>query len=784
MRILIEEYPYQSEDISEEVLGELLFHDAEGKVSLDKVGYYFNPKLNDCVFILPKVLLEGERGHEKVFGHIEPRNLINLEKCTELSKEEHRFIYNLSVWIYRALCVFREHEYDRYGGEKKRPSIILYEQAPVMGRRKMHKASTFLDILLALQQWNRQNQQFVTFIVKNMHAGYNKINWTRTIAHSQAIIGQTSGQATQSVAYLNPVNKQRRVNFDEELLILYYSILNHIQQTYGLPVVINVNFPLIRGEKFQRYLDGQGKSRLRQIKYKYFSDKALELWGLCYAFFEKPQNINLNVDRREYLLAKDFQIVFEAIIDELIAGDQKLPDGLKDQADGKVVDHMYQYRVLTNNDSNDDVYYIGDSKYYKRGNHLDSKSVYKQFTYARNVVQWNLDLFNNGTAEEQKKHIKLRDDVTEGYNVIPNFFISAQQNDLTADDKIALSTDKKPYHLNRQFENRLFDRDTYMLAHYDVNFLFVLALYGRNKDAAKTEWRAKVRKMFRKEIQDMLEKHFTFYAMTAHADVDSEQYIRENFQTLLGKVFQPFFTGEEQQYYSLALRNPNRIELKDKQREVQLRAEIADENDAVLFQLRQSFVVEPCPLGVDPRTVLPSIEPVRHTEVPKQFLTMHYLENYPTTSFLVGIVNGEEHLSWIFSREGRKRDDAYNVRIGKDVTGGVVKSREKIKHAKFVVLYLAGKEAAGIYKTFRVKNIGEMTREQMIKTGYKNPHHDKYLCYFFDEEITLGNLDIEKIIEDDRKQFFESMKNNNVHEPYPQGRPVYLDGQKLIEYRL
>ena len=34
MRILIEEYPYQSEDISEEVLGELLFHDAEGCCSM------------------------------------------------------------------------------------------------------------------------------------------------------------------------------------------------------------------------------------------------------------------------------------------------------------------------------------------------------------------------------------------------------------------------------------------------------------------------------------------------------------------------------------------------------------------------------------------------------------------------------------------------------------------------------------------------------------------------------------------------------------------------------
>lgn len=778
MRILIEEYPYRSEDISETVLGELLFHDAEGKVSLDKVGYYFNPKLNDCVFILPKVLLEGEHGKEKVFGHIEPRDLVNPEKCTELSKEEYRFIYNLSVWIYRALCVFREHEYDRYGGERKRPSIILFEQAPMMGRMKKRKASTFLDILLALLQWNRQNQQFVMFIVKNLHSGYNKINWTKTINRAEALV------QNDVPMYVAPVNKRRQVNFDEELLIIYYSILNHIHLEYGLPVSLNVNFPLIRGEKFRKYIDGQGKRRLRQIKYKYFSDKALELWELCNAFFEQPQNVNLNVDRREYLLAKNFHVVFEAIIDELIAGDQQLPKALKDQEDGKVVDHIYQYRVLTNNETDDETYYIGDSKYYKRGRQLQTEAVYKQFTYARNVVQWNLDLFSEGTEEERKGHIKLRDDVTEGYNIIPNFFISAQQNDLTADDKIELSKDKKPYHLSRQFENRIFDRDTYMLAHYDVNFLFVLALYGRNKEAAKTEWREKARRLFRKQIQEMLEKHFTFYAMTAHADVDSEHYLRENFQTLLGKVFQPFESDNNQQYYSLALRNPDKIELADKQRQAELRAAIADENDAVMFQLEQAFIVKPCPLGVNPKTVLPSVAPVVRKDMPKQLLTMHHLESYPDTSFLIGIVNGEDHLHWIFSREGGKRDDAYNVRIGKKISGGVVKSRDEIKHAKFVVLYMAGKTEEGVYKTFRVKNIGELTKEQMIKTGYKDPGHDKYLCYFFDEEVTIGKLDIERIIEDDKTAFFEAAKNKPIKDDYPEGRPIYLNGRRLMEYRI
>ena len=115
--------------------------------------------------------------------------------------------------------------------------------------------------------------------------------------------------------------------------------------------------------------------------------------------------------------------------------------------------------------------------------------------------------------------------------------------------------------------------------------------------------------------------------------------------------------------------------------------------------------------------------------------------------------------------------------------GGVVKSRDEIKHAKFVILYLMGEGHKEIYKVFRVKNIGEMSKAQMIKTGYHDPDHDRYLCYFFDEEVTLGNINIDKIIEDDRKRFMEDTRYNHVLEEYPQGRPVYLEGNQLIAYR-
>lgn len=781
MRILIEEYQYDYEDVYDVLKGLGVLQDVEGKVSLSYVGYYYNddPDVNDCVFILPKVLLEGEFGKEKVFGHIEPRDLINAEDCKDLTSEEHTFIYNLSVWIYRAITVFRDHEFDRVEDGKRQSSIVLYKQAPMMGHTRKRKANTFLDVLLTLQEWNKRNESFVMFIVKNLHSGYNKINWTRTISRSQAVIQESiGGTRRQDVSYLNPINKKRQVNFDEELLVIYYSILQHMHDKYGFPVSINVNFPLIRGDKFARYIGGYGKRRLKQIKYKYFSDKALELWELCYAFFDRPDNIMLNVDPREYLLVKSFHIVFEAIIDELIAGDQKLPKELKDQPDGKRVDHIYQYQELTNNTTDDNIYYIGDSKYYKRGNSLGKESIYKQFTYARNVIQWNIDLFNDGKEEEKNGHVKLRDDVTEGYNIIPNFFISANQNVLRPEDDIKLiDSDKEAdkrrqqYYLSRQFENRLFDRDTFLLAHYDVNFLFVVALYGRNHSASKALWRNKVRQMFRKEIQQMLKENFEFYAMTAKSDVNPDVYIKENFQSLLGKVYHPFDNreGSDQQYFSLALRKP------EKESDATIRAKVASENEAVMFELKNAFYIAKCPLGVDPRTLpedkMPIVEPRPHDVIPKQFLTMHYLENYPKATFLIGIVNGYEHLNWIFSRNGGKRDDAYNVRLGKDVHGGVVKSRDYVKHAKFVILYMDGEKK--VYKAFRVKNTGELTHEQMISQGYLNPRHDRYFCYFFDEEITLGEFDIETII--------EAEKTRNAG--YAKGMPIYVNGEELIKFR-
>ena len=192
-----------------------------------------------------------------------------------------------------------------------------------------------LDILLSLIQFNKDNQSFFFTIVKNMHSGLNKINWMRTIGTTNAII--QNGQPI----YLNPVNKKRQINFDEELLIIFFSILNYIGDAYGFPKQISCQYQLITGKRFETYLNGFGKTRLRQIKYKYFSDKALQLWQLCFAFFDEARQVYITTEKKEYLLVKSFYVVFEAIIDELV-GDNPLPDGMeKKQEDGKIVDHLF-----------------------------------------------------------------------------------------------------------------------------------------------------------------------------------------------------------------------------------------------------------------------------------------------------------------------------------------------------------------------------------------------------------------------------------------------------------
>lgn len=596
MRVLVEQYSYKVADLPKEL--RKLERESNGKVSFDRVGYYIDDQVHDCVFILPKVVLWEESN--RVLGEFTPEEFVNLDVLEEKYpdktariREIRRFIYEFSTWIYRALKVYRKAFPEN--------DIVLERYTQHTGHTgRRRRSETLLDVLLSIQDFAKENRDFFFFVVRNRHSGLNKINWTRTIARRTAIV--QDGNA----AYLSPVNKKRQVNFDEELLVIFFSILNYMNEKYGFSAKVDLGYELITGNRFLAYVEkGLGKRRLLKIKYKYFSDKALRLWDLCYAFFEHEHQFFLTGDHEEYLLVKKFDRVFEAMIDELV-GDRKdeLPKSLTKQDDGKLVDHMYLYRELIERKAEQvDTFYIGDSKYYKYGTQLGTEAVYKQFTYAKNVVQWRLNLFLNDADESDdlkadkstfiagRKIGPVRDEVTEGYDITPNFFISAMMTeDLRGgfkDEKIvptAHGGGRQPYVL-RQFENRLFDRDTLIVAHYDVNFLFVLSLYAQDKAYRKAAWKETVRRQFRKEIQALLSSKYDFWAMTPKTQGDEKEFLHTDFQKVLGKVYRPYASDTSgRAYYSLALEH----------------ATPEVDRQGLMDWLRQAFLIEPCALGEDP----------------------------------------------------------------------------------------------------------------------------------------------------------------------------------------
>lgn len=680
MRIIIEEYKYSVADVKDVLRGIDALENVEGYVSVNYVGYFYNTdeKVCDCVFILPKVLLEDKGGKELVFGKYRPEDIINLDANNPLTQQEKDFIYEFAVWIYRAIVVF-------HNDKRNNTSIVYHKKIAEVGKGGRHLSNTFLDILLSLIQFNKENQDFFFFILRNIHAGYNKINWTRTIAKTDAIV-----QGKETI-YLHPVNKKRQINFDEELLVIFFSILNYISDHYGFPVSINCNFQLIKGMKFKTYLNGMGKVRLRQIKYKYFSDKALQLWDLCFAFFDTARQVYVSSEQKEYLLVKNFNIVFESIIDELI-GDHNIPAGLKEQDDGKRIDHMYSYQGLTTHEEDKPIYYIGDSKYYKRGNKIGKESVYKQFTYARNVIQWNLNLFMNDDRDDKELQFdkkkfgnvpKLRDDVTEGYNVIPNFFISAKLNDdLSYKDDIEITDKQNTHFSNRHFQNRLFDRDTLLICHYDVNFLYVVSLYARNNSLQKEAWKKKVRDLFRTEIQNMLTEQYFFYAMQAHPGVDARKYLQEHFQQTLGKIYTPF---EDKQIYSLAL---------DKQ-------DPERNNEALLTELKKHFYVVNHAIGTNPNKTMD--EAIQNTQVP--------IINSEKQGILMVMMEQFENKSTKFLPNGQ-------IAIGIKYTKDSMEIVEHLAEIGYILFHTRKDEGQHLYKV--LKKVELIPEEEITATVYKN----------------------------------------------------------------
>ena len=739
MLLFIEGYPYELDAIVKDGLSirEILKDVVSIPVKEDNyafgyVGYCYSKAAKDVVFFLPKVVLTGEHneenGDDTIFGAT-PQDIIDFNsdsiksKFTEEGCKEYKeFLSTLSIWIYRVISVYKEtHDSD----------ILESKEYQGESRGKKIKQNTLLDVIIALRDFNKNNQDYFTFIAKNIHSGVNKIQWQKTITSTTPTF--LKGQPI----YTDPINRKKMVNFDEELLVIFFSILNYIRAEHGFSFDINIHYQLISPDKIKRSYIAKnlGCRRLKQIKYKYFSDKALRIWDLCYAFFDREYKISINRQADDFLLAKNFNLIFEAMIDTLISGEdkQKLPKELTDQRDGKLVDHMFigQGLIEQSNLPAELTYYIGDSKYYKRSKDdttvLGDKSIYKQYTYAKNVIQWNMNLFLDDNDDGEQP--QLRDSLTEGYNPIPNFFISAripnkkEGNKFLSFEDAQLEPQANGIQFNRQFENRLFDRDTLLLCHYDVNFLYIVSLYGLANKSKQAAWREYVRKEFRKKIQDTFNQLYTFRTIQPRDGMDCYRFLKENFSQLNGKLYR---SKANKNYLVLALMkyddNSKSIWNALNVRQASIEQEKTD-NEAVLQNIRSHFHVSE-PFALDTELQVEDLPNVG---------TLAPLPKGADDLVMIAIAGSEEKRQWTFDNLW------YNIPLEKIADS-------PWNQAKYLLLYVKGEKFVGnLCRIVRTKH-DVWTKEKLVEENYPDvPSHSAYFMIRI-KKPSDTDVDLQKLL--------------------------------------
>lgn len=526
MKILFEDYHYESRDIPKDILkarGITSTKLQNGDVKLGCVGYYHDVASAETIFILPKVFIEKMLA----FGKYDPRDLISLsEEYRQIFPQNPTFLFDISVQLYQAIALYNERN-------PKNTITTKQTLARVTGRRG-EMESTLLDHILALLRFAKEHQSLFTRITTIMHSGRNRIHWIKTIRLTSPVFRD------KKPYYLECKTKEKVVNYEEELICLFYSTLDYLGTAYHFPVTRNLNYETERPDRIADLIQsGKGTRRLRKIRGQYFSDELVQLWNLLYAFYKRAEDMAQKKEQNEYLLVSDFENVFEDMIDRLI-GDSFLP---RKQDDGKIIDHIYRDKSLIEDD--DDIYFIADSKYYKEekvegkkedekeGDRVKGVALYKQFTYAKNVIQDNINPYAG--KESPYPALRYRDELTEGYSLTPNFFVLAYcpKDLLYSEVGLKQESIKESWH----FKNRLFDRDTLLVLTYNINFLYILSSYVQSRGSSRgTDY--DLRSTFRKDVIEAFKERYDFYEVKLPQGDSSKEFVKRNFRELIGKIYQ------------------------------------------------------------------------------------------------------------------------------------------------------------------------------------------------------------------------------------------------------
>lgn len=775
MRVLFEGMKYKLSDL-QKVFGERTYKrwttrgDKTGAY-VSCVGYFYNAKDKVQYFIMPKVFIFNEG---RVFGiaNLKDNNgrlpIVDLDDWTEgrffLDKWKVDVIHKLPVYIFLAIKRYR----DTYQDSSNNEEADLLEAAGLEGSSEM----TYLEMIMAMEEFYKENRQLFIYIYKKAHSGTNKIDWVRTV-HTQ-----TAYRNGDNFVYPTLINNRKTINFDERLLVIYYSTLRYIEEVYNYPLKYECWYHLESPSKFRwKVENGSILKELKSIRQNYFRDELQRLWKLLYNFYDIRSRERADESHNEFLMVKKFDRIFEDMVNELI-GDKfsgKDPQyELINQKDDKIVDHLFLYRAIDDYEDkleHEQVYYIGDSKYYKEGNAPEGSSFFKQYTYARNIIQTEITWMLT-----KKPNDKYRNEITEGYKITPNFFILGRvrseydfRNSYLEEDIKDKRNPDKEFLTNRSFQwnDRLFDRDTLFLEKYYINFLFVLDSYIHANAYKNRKFKEEAKEQFRQDFITHLNRQYHFYLLRLRNGYDFEDAVRLHFKDLNGRVYLPAdekLNGNNQ-YALIAFQIKNEEEKKESEEE--------NKNDEphVKERIQNAFELIKYRLGEDIHTAVEENEKFK-TSI--RMLNRHGREEISMNAaepnavdrdsvLLIGCYKSQKHYDWII------RTMSYNVRLGSMI--GSVSNLPERKNASFLLLYnIEHPKHVELYELLKTRH-DVKRRSELLAEGYpdeENKDNDlEYFVYHLKGKVKSPKLDNE--------EFLQILNHNK-----DKGAPIYTEINRLL----
>ena len=221
MKLIVEVFNYES-DKAKEIMSDFSHSvNKNGSLSTDCVGYCYSKSLDDCIFFVPKVICNSEN---KILGKCSPDDCIDLESC-DLTSEQKAFIRELNVWIYRSLKLYSEDVRKKEESSK----ILLQKYSREFDNAGSVTGGTFVDKILALIKFYNENRDFFIFTMRSIHSQMHKISWNKTVSRSQVFFQD------DIPVYMNPISNKKAINWEEELMVIFFSILEDVKK-YGFDI--------------------------------------------------------------------------------------------------------------------------------------------------------------------------------------------------------------------------------------------------------------------------------------------------------------------------------------------------------------------------------------------------------------------------------------------------------------------------------------------------------------------------------------------------------------------